>query len=73
MHAPGPARTAIALTWPVHIHNGSLLCGREDGSGTPCWTMLIEAPPDPEDLPAFTPALVTAAVIRHFRACSGYT
>ena len=62
--------TEQAMTWPVQVSNGSLLCGRMAGDGEDewyCWARLMEAPDDPGEFTEFSPAKLAAVIIAHGR------
>jgi hypothetical protein len=70
MHKINNALTAQAMTWPVMISNGSLVCARmvEDGNDSwCCWVKLVDAADGPGELTEFSAAALAARVIRHVK------
>lgn len=72
--APG-TRTEQALTWPVQVSNGTLLCGRTVSDETDtwyCWAKLAEAPDDPGEFAEISPTALAARIVRHMREFHSY-
>lgn len=68
-HAATPP-AALALMWPVHVSNGTLLCAQltvTDEGSLYCWARLLEASDDPAELTGFSLAELAAQIIRHAR------
>lgn len=64
------ALTTMAMTWPVMISNGSVLCGRElehEDDSWYCWARLAATPDDPSQLTEISPAKLAALIIGHIR------